>query len=236
VVALIGVMEGDDSNNVHESEMNPVTLAIKSCPFTEDELNFTPRVRSKASDPFPLALPNALPDVAPLSLSDHKRLHEFYLRGDSNSYLLKKGGGKNKRGSFYITHEVTLSLFPQEFIKDDILNFVWAQFCDQHIPKDDPSFKVAMFTSFFFMKLLDEGNSGRHEHKNVKKWGKNVLGEVSPLEFDAILFLRNVPLHWRMVILLPKLKHIEGICSLNGNVEHDIHTVWRWLNDELRCQ
>jgi hypothetical protein len=88
---------------------------------------------------------------------------------------------------FYINVHVAWSLWPQKHVKDDILNFAWQQFCDQNFKHVNNLFKVATFTSFFFTKLLEEGHTDDYCYHNVSKWGQRILGQVSPMDFDAHL-------------------------------------------------
>jgi hypothetical protein len=94
---------------------------------------------------------------------------------------------------------------------------------------------VATFMIFFFSKLLDGGHTKMYSYPNVVKWGQCIVGvDESPLCFDVLLFLCNLSLHWYVIVLFPKGKHIEGMDYMHlDNIKSDVKSIWQWLNDEL---
>jgi hypothetical protein len=95
------------------------------------------------------------------------------------------------------------------------LNFVWDQFCQQVNGHQKATLNAACLTSFFFIKLLNKCNTGEYKYSLVQFWGKKVIGAEDrfPIDFDVILFLWNVPLHWYMLTMFSKAKYmIERYC------------------------
>ena len=93
------------------------------------------------------------------------------------------------------------------YLKDVLLNVAWNQICKELQSSYSPDgLKVGYFPSFFFTKLLQEGNSTEegYGYDGVHTWLKTFLGDMFPLDYDIIVFLRNVPLHWFTYVMFPQ--------------------------------
>jgi Ulp1 family protease len=51
------------------------------------------------------------------------------------------------------------TLKPGIFLNDEIINFVWNQFADQHLSKGKDALRFGFFPSFFITQLMGEGGA-----------------------------------------------------------------------------
>ena len=135
------------------------------------------KVRRLPKKPLPIDLPNQLPKIPPLASDDHRRLQEFELsHGDEGRVVIRVG--KN----WVVVGDLRCCL-GTEFLEDVLLNVAWKQISKELQSSSSPDgLKVGYFPSFFFTKLLQEGNHTEegYDYEGVRTWSKTFLGDMSP--------------------------------------------------------
>ena len=71
-------------------------------------------------------------------------------------YILKKNEYVDQAKS-YVKVVDAKTLAPEEWVNDEIINFVWSQFNEQYQSSSKGTIRFACFPSFFISKLLSEG-------------------------------------------------------------------------------
>jgi Ulp1 family protease len=140
-------------------------------------------------------------------------------------------------GGQYIRINDLKTLGPGEWLNDTIID----QMTDVLASKTDPKSKcrVAVFDSSFKMITEQPGgddpryNRKLYHYNRVRTYAHRKLRGWSPLTIDCMLLPNNYSdLHWDLILVFPKQRHIVGLDSMHQNSHVDARIIFRWLFDE----
>ena len=164
--------------------------------------------------PLPIALPNHLPVIPRLSKEDRARLQAF------NTSVGELGRVVIQAQTDVVRVYNLQCCKDREWLHDVVLNVAWKQISKELHASSSHGLKVGYFPSFFLTKLLQEGGKREgYNYDGVRKWSKKFLGDTSPLEYDIIVFLQNIPGHWFTYVMFPKHQHLEAFDSIGFSVQ-----------------
>jgi Ulp1 family protease len=140
-------------------------------------------------------------------------------------------------GDHYIRINDLKILGPCEWLNDTIID----RMTDILASKTDPKSKrrVAVFDSSF--KIITEQPGGDdpmynrkfYHYDRVRTYTHRKLHGWSPLTIDYMLLPNNYgTLHWDLILVFPKQRHIVGLDSMHQNSDEDARIIFRWLFDE----
>jgi hypothetical protein len=135
------------------------------------------------------------------------------------------------------------TLGPGEWLNDTIIDRmtdVLASKSDNfHGGVEKSKRRVAGFDSQFKMihetPISDDPIFNRefYHYDRVRKYADRRLRGWSPMIIDCMIFPNNIAgLHWNLIIVYLKQRHIVGLDSMHGNSREDARTIFRWLFDE----
>ena len=172
--------------------------------------------------------------MSPLSLEDQTLAHKaIHGTGPKDEVVAKCGTESVQRQSMH-------TLQPGAWVGDEIISYFFLMLSkrDEEMCKKDRSKKRChFFKSFFFTKLLNEGNQncdieGKYDYNNVKSWSKHVPGK-DIFKLDKIVFAINQSRsHWICAVAFITEKRIQMYDSLASQDPVYVNYIFRYIQDE----
>ena len=131
-----------------------------------------------------------------------------------------------------ITRRDLLTLKGTSWLNDEVINFYMhmLQHRDIKLSEQNNTMLRSWFaSSFFFVKLLNDGNDW-YEYNAVRKWTR----KIDIFSADKVLIPINLTnTHWTILVFYMLLKEIHYYDSRSGNGDKYIDYGLRWLADEI---
>ncbi|EEA04833.1 Ulp1 protease family, C-terminal catalytic domain-containing protein [Cryptosporidium muris RN66] len=143
-----------------------------------------------------------------------------YLSGE---YPSSKIVAEHKRTNLTLTIALIQCLRPAQWLNDEVINFYMALLQDRSnlfektfSSNNTNKPKVWIWNTFFFSKLMNDGNSNGYCYKNVSRWTQR--REIDLFDYDIIILPINVnKVHWTLGLVNLKDHYIQYFDSLGGS-------------------
>ena len=199
----------DDLNNDESKPMdveNYVSL-VRDSKISNDEKNL---IRGYMQEEFLKKLEDEIKDLESKKDKDATDRKKKYLKVFISERLLTYTSEDDRL--FHIGRESILSLRPNKWLNDEIMNWYFNCTSLSQLAKDQDS---CILSTYYYSRLMDVDNKKEYTFENVKTW--KCFRRKNPLEMSKVYIPVNLGnLHWVLVVIDNPSKTITFYDSLMG--------------------